>query len=71
MGTERLRKEEVVKVRNKLRDEKTRLRSAITQMSVTLYTTRAQKQFKAMGKRMDEVDRALHVFERDAVYVRV
>ena len=30
MGTERLRKEEVVKVRNKLRDKKARLRSAIT-----------------------------------------
>ena len=39
-------------------------------MSVTLYTTRAKRQFKALAYKMDDVERALTVFNRDAVYIK-
>jgi len=39
-------------------------------MSITLWTTRARKQNKAIVDKMEEVDKALTVFGRDRVYVK-
>jgi len=39
-------------------------------MSVTLYTTRAQNQFKGFVHSLDEVDKALTVFNRKKVLVK-
>ena len=50
-------------------DRKRQLNSGIQQMSVTLYTTRAQNQFKGYVQEMDEVDKVLTVFSRPKVFV--
>ena len=42
-----------------LTHEKADLKDQIEQMSVTLYTDRAQRQVKTIVKKMNEVDRAL------------
>jgi len=39
-------------------------------MSVTLYTSRAKKENMGLVHKLDEVDKALTVFERDNVYVK-
>ena len=39
-------------------------------MSVTLYTTRAQNQMRGYVENLNEVDKALTVFERKKVYVQ-
>ena len=39
-------------------------------MSVSLFTDRAKKQNMALARKLDEVDKALIVFERDNVYVQ-
>ena len=57
-------------MRSNLRAEREELRAKITQMSVTLFTTRAKRQFEALVRKMEEVDRALTIFERQAVYVK-
>ena len=46
------------------------MKAKITQMSVTLFTTRAKREFEAYVRKMEEVDRALVVFERQAVYIK-
>jgi hypothetical protein len=56
-------------VLKELWQRKQELNSGIQQMSVTLYTTRAQNQFKGYVDEMDQVDRVLTVFSRPRVYV--
>ena len=41
----------------------------IKNMSVTLYTNRSQNQYKGYVKNLDDIDRALNVFDRDKVFV--
>ena len=53
-----------------LLNRKQELANQIEQMSVTLYTTRAQNQMRGFVKRMQEVDEALTVFERQKVYIK-
>ena len=69
-GTQRLRQEEIEDVRTNLHREKEHLQDMITRSSVSLYTTRAQRENRAIVDKMDAVDRALTVFERQRVYVK-
>lgn len=39
-------------------------------MSITLYTGRAKKQNMGLVSKLNEVDKALTVFDRDNVYVK-
>ena len=65
-----MRQAEIEEVRQNLRAEREDLRAKITSMSVTLFTTRAKREFEALVRKMEEVDRALTVFERQVVYVK-
>ena len=49
---------------------KSELNEGIEQMSVTLYTTRAQNQMRGFQQRMEQVDQALKVFDRNRVIVK-
>ena len=68
-GTVRLQQHEIQNMRDNLEREQHLLRSQIENMSVSLYTDRAKKQNMALARKLDEVDKALTVFERDNVYV--
>ena len=57
-------------MRDNLRKEKDLLQNMITRTSVSLYTTRAQRENRALVDKMDAVDKALTVFERERVYVK-
>jgi hypothetical protein len=70
IGTRVLSKAEHDAAAAKLKTQKQVLASGIEQMSVTLYTTRAQNQMRGFVSRMDEIDRALTVFERTRVFIR-
>jgi hypothetical protein len=52
-----------------LQKEKFDLTSQIEQMSVTLFTGRAQRQAKTIVKKMNEVDKALSGIERQKVFI--
>jgi len=54
----RLRQEEIDEIRQNLGREQGALNTKITQTSVTLYTTRAQRENRALVAKMEEVDRA-------------
>jgi hypothetical protein len=70
IGTRVLSKAEHDAAVAELKTQKQVLASGIEQMSVTLYTTRAQNQMRGFVSRMDEIDRALTVFERPRVFIR-
>jgi hypothetical protein len=57
-------------MRQNLANEKAMLNNQIEKCSVSMYTERAKRQTKEIVKRMDEVDRAITVFSRDAVYIK-
>ena len=52
-----------------LQNRKAELEEGITQMSVTLYTTRAQNQMRGYTNALEEIDRTITVFERPRVYI--
>lgn len=70
MGTRVLLPEEHVNTVSELNNRKKELQYGIENMSVTLYTTRAQNQFKGFVHSLDEVDKALTVFNRKKVLVK-
>ena len=61
--------DEITNMRDNLEREKQLLRTQIENMSVSLYTDRAKKQNMSLTKKLDEVDKALTVFERENVYI--
>ena len=67
--TRTITKEEHERVLEDLYARKQYLDDGIKNMSVTLYTTRAQNQRKGYVENLNEVDQALTVFERKRVYV--
>lgn len=69
-GTMRLRQTDVDEIRNNLGKEQKALNDRITQTSVTLYTTRAQRENRVLVDKMEEVDRAITVFGRDRVFIK-
>ena len=69
-GTIRLRPDEISNMRQNLNWEKKLLQDKIENMSVTLYTGRAKKENMGLVQKLNEVDKALTVFERDNVYVK-
>jgi hypothetical protein len=69
-GTRILSKKEHDTTLETLNAKKRMLEEGIENMSVTLYTGRAQNQMRGFVDRMNEVDRALNVFERDRVYIK-
>lgn len=69
-GTIRLKQDEIESIRKNLGKEQKALNQRITQTSVTLYTTRAQRENRALVDKMEEVDRAITVFGRDRVFIK-
>ena len=67
--TRLITKEEHDRVLEDLNARKEYLNEGIKNMSVTLYTTRAQNQMRGYVENLKEVDNALTVFERKKVYV--
>ena len=68
--TRLITKEEHDRVLEDLNARKEYLNEGIKNMSVTLYTTRAQNQMRGYVENLKEVDNALTVFERKKVYVQ-
>lgn len=68
--TRLITKEEHDRVLGDLNARKDYLNEGIKNMSVTLYTTRAQNQMKGYVENLNEVDKALTVFERKRVFVQ-
>ena len=68
--TRLLTKAEHDRVLEDLNARKDYLNEGIKNMSVTLYTTRAQNQMKGYVENLNEVDKALTVFERNRVFVQ-
>ena len=68
--TRLITKEEHDRVLEDLNARKDYLNEGIKNMSVTLYTTRAQNQMKGYVENLNEVDKALTVFERKRVFVQ-
>jgi hypothetical protein len=70
VGTRVLTKEEHDRTLNALIAQRDELAAKIRIMSVTLFTVRARNQYKGFQERMEEVDRAIAVFEKEHVIVR-
>ena len=68
--TRLITKAEHDRVLEDLNARKDYLNEGIKNMSVTLYTTRAQNQMKGYVENLNEVDKALTVFERKRVFVQ-
>ena len=68
-NTRIITKDEQERVLEDLTARKKFLDDGIQNMSVTLYTTRAQNQRKGYVEGLNEVDRALTIFERNRVFV--
>ena len=68
-GTRVVTAQEKNRVLTELHGQKAYLEDGIKNMSVTLYTTRAQNQYKGYTQNLDEIDKTLNVFERQRVYV--
>ena len=68
--TRLITKQEHDRVLEDLNARKEYLNEGIKNMSVTLYTTRAQNQMRGYVENLKEVDKALTVFERKKVYVQ-
>lgn len=69
-GTQRLTQEEIQNMRERLQIERDSLQQQVVKMSVSLYTTRARQQYKDICDKLEEIDRAITVFERDNVYIK-
>jgi shikimate kinase len=69
-GTIRLKDEEIIQVRQSLANEREHLYNQIERCTISNYTERAKKQTKEIVKKLDEVDKAITVFSRDAVYIK-
>ena len=69
-GTRVLTNQEHVQTLQNLHQCKSDLQQGIENMSVTLYTTRAQNQMRGFQQRLEEVDQALKVYSRERVIVR-
>ena len=70
VGTRVLSKAEHEAMLKELKEKKKMLSDGIEHMSVTLYTTRAKNQMRGFVTRMDDIDKALTVFERPRVFIR-
>ena len=70
VGTRVLTKKEHDETLNQLLAQRDELAAKIRIMSVTLFTTRAKNQYKGFLERMEEVDRAIAIFEKEHVIVR-
>ena len=68
-GTRVVTAEEKTRMLDELHGKKEYLQDGIKNMSVTLFTNRAQNQYKGYVNHLDEIDRNLNVFERPNVYV--
>ena len=69
-GTRVVTAEEKERVLGELYARKQFCEAGIKNMSVTLYTNRAQNQHNGYLGALDEIDKALTVFERQKVYVK-
>jgi len=69
VGTRLVPNKEQDLVLEELNDRKKLLNEGIQNMSVTLYTNRAQREMKGYVAKMDEVDRNLTVYSRPRVYI--
>ena len=68
-NTRTITQDEKDRVLDDLEQRKAYLDKGIQNMSVTLYTTRAQNQRKGYIENLNEVERAMTVFERNKVFV--
>ena len=68
-NTRTVTQDERDRVLDDLEQRKAYLDKGIQNMSVTLYTTRAQNQRKGYIENLNEVERAMTVFERNKVFV--
>lgn len=68
-GTRRVNPDEQKKALDELYGRKEFLQDGIENMSVTLYTNRAQRQADGYVRGLQEVDKALTVFEKERVFV--
>jgi hypothetical protein len=57
-------------MRISLQSEKASLSNQIEQVPISQYTVRAKQESKHLIKKLDEVDKALTVFERDNVFIK-
>ena len=69
-GTVRLATGEIKEIRENLNLSKKQLFQDIEKMSVSLFTTRAKRQASQITNQLNEVERALTVFEREKVFVK-
>ena len=68
-GTRVVTANEKARVLDELHGQKAFLEDGIKNMSVTLYTNRAQNQYKGYAQNLDDIDRSLNVFGRKKVFV--
>jgi ATP-dependent helicase/DNAse subunit B len=68
-GTRVLSAKEHSETLESLLRRKQELAEQIEHMSVTLYTTRAQNQLRGFVQRMEEVDHAIQIYERQRVII--
>ena len=68
-NTRSITQDEKERVLDDLEQRKKFLDDGIQNMSVTLYTTRAQNQREGYIENLNEVERAMTVFERNKVFV--
>jgi hypothetical protein len=69
-GTMRLSNNEIFSMRSSLNVEKEKLSNRIEQVPISQYTVRAKAESKQLIKRLNEVDKAITVFERDNVFIK-
>jgi hypothetical protein len=69
-GTIRLTTDEIVDMRSSLFSEKQKLSTQIEKVPISQYTVRAKAENKHLVKKLDEVDKAITVFERDNVFIK-
>ena len=69
-GTIRLKDSEILEMRECLNKEKEALSHQIERTTISNYTTRAKNQTKEITKKLEEVDKALTVFNREAVFIK-
>lgn len=68
-GTRVVTADEKNRVLGELYGQKAYLENGIKNMSVTLYTNRAQNQYRGYAQNLDSIDKTLNVFERPKVFV--
>lgn len=68
-GTRIVTPDEKLRVLEELQGRKAYCQDGIQNMSVTLFTTRAQNQYNGYVDNLNDIDRSLNVFERPRVFV--